>query len=170
MYYFTGDEHFGHQNIIKYCNRPFSSVQVMDAVIIANHNAVVSSGDVVVHVGDFTLKRGGKAQECMARLNGQHIFLRGSHDYWLPEDAPQIIEIEIGGQLVVACHYAMRVWPKSHYNSWQVYGHSHGRLPPIGKQWDVGVDANGFRPLPFDELAAIMSGLPDNPNLVGRRR
>jgi calcineurin-like phosphoesterase family protein len=40
----------------------------------------------------------------------------------------------------------MRVWPRSHHNSWQLYGHSHGKLLPIGKQWDIGVDNNDFYP------------------------
>jgi len=62
----------------------------------------------------------------------------------------------IEGQTVVALHYAMRTWPQSHYGSWQVFGHSHGNLPPIGLQWDVGVDNNNFYPVSFDELKIIM--------------
>ena len=49
----------------------------------------------------------------------------------------------------------------SHYGAWQIYGHSYGHLPPIGKQWDVGVDNNEFRPVSFDELKAIMAPVPD---------
>jgi calcineurin-like phosphoesterase family protein len=60
----------------------------------------------------------------------------------------------------------MRVWPRSHYNSWQLYGHSHGRLEPVGKQWDVGVDNNNFYPVSFDQLVEIMKNRPDNFNLV----
>ena len=55
MYFFTADEHFGHKNIIKYCNRPFKTVEEMDAVIIENHNKTVTNQDTVVHAGDFTL-------------------------------------------------------------------------------------------------------------------
>ena len=32
-------------------------------------------------------------------------------------------------QDIVLCHYAMRVWQKSHYGAWMLYGHSHGTLP-----------------------------------------
>lgn len=51
----------------------------------------------------------------------------------------------------------MRTWERSYHGSWQVFGHSHGRLEPIGKQWDVGVDNNNFYPVSFDKLSSIMS-------------
>ena len=46
----------------------------------------------------------------------------------------------------------MRVWNKSHYGSWELYGHSHGTLEPIGKQLDVGVDTNNFYPYSFEDI------------------
>lgn len=160
-FFFTADEHYGHTNIIRHCKRPFASIDEMDAELIARHNAVVGKGDTVVHVGDFTLRDPEFAAAIIRQLVGQHVFVRGSHDRWLPPHALSIWERAIEGQHVVACHYAMRVWPKSHYGSWQIYGHSHGHLPPVGKQWDVGVDGNGFRPVSFDELKAIMARVPD---------
>jgi calcineurin-like phosphoesterase family protein len=62
----------------------------------------------------------------------------------------------------------MRTWHRSHYNAWLLYGHSHGRLPPIGKSWDVGVDNNNFTPISFEQVKDIMKARPDNPNLVKR--
>jgi len=85
----------------------------------------------------------------------------------MPKQSTQIWEKRIYEQVVVVCHYAMRVWPKSHYNSWQLYGHSHGRLGGIGKQYDIGVDNNNFYPVSFNEICEIMQNKPDNSNLVG---
>ncbi len=34
-------------------------------------------------------------------------------------------DIKNEGQSLTLCHYAMRVWNKSHFNAWQLYGHSH---------------------------------------------
>ena len=56
MYFFTADEHYGHTNIIKYCRRPFSTVQDMDRELVRRHNEVVKDSDTVIHAGDFTLQ------------------------------------------------------------------------------------------------------------------
>jgi calcineurin-like phosphoesterase family protein len=54
----------------------------------------------------------------------------------------------------------LRVWNKSHHNSWHLYGHSHGSLPPHGKSVDVGVDCkeitSEYRPLSFKEIKKYM--------------
>ena len=66
-------------------------------------------------------------------------------------------EFKVEGQDITVCHYAMRVWNKSHFGAWQIYAHSHGELPPIGLQYDCGVDCNDFCPVSFEELKIIMS-------------
>jgi len=60
----------------------------------------------------------------------------------------------------------LRVWEKSHFNSWQLYGHSHGNLDDIGKQYDVGVDANNFLPVSFANLKELMEAKKDNFNYI----
>ena len=55
-------------------------------------------------------------------------------------------------QLVVLCHYSMRVWDRSHYGSWHLYGHSHGNLPPLKNSLDVSVDCWGYRPVSIDMI------------------
>ncbi len=167
MYWFTADEHFSHPNIREYCNRPFCSVIEMNEEIIKRHNEVVGKDDIVIHAGDFTLKPTYReAKVFIDQLKGSHIFLEGSHDRWLPKTACQIWQKTIEGQHIVVCHYAMRVWPKSHYGSFCCYGHSHGKLVPIGKSWDVGVDNNKFYPVSFDQLKVVMDKQPNNFNLI----
>ena len=161
-YWFTADEHYGHRGILKHQRRPFTSVEKMDEAIAKAHNLLVAKDDVVVHAGDFCWKQQDK-DKYLKRLVGTHVVLRGSHgpkgkDIWVKK---------IEGQLVVVCHYAMRTWPCSHYNSWQLYGHSHGRLYSTGQQMDVGVDTNPlFLPYPFEIIRLRMASRPDNPNLV----
>ncbi len=52
-FFVIADTHFGHTNIIKYCNRPFSCTEDMDEALIKNWNETVSNNDVVLHLGDF---------------------------------------------------------------------------------------------------------------------
>lgn len=174
MYFFTGDQHFGHGNIRTYCARPFSSTEEMDSEIIKRHNEVVKKEDIVIHAGDFTFKKSyQETLKYVHQLNGQNIFLIGSHDSWLKGTTahPYIWEKMIEDVYVVVCHYAMRVWPRSHYNSWCLYGHSHGRLDPVGKSYDVGVDnkENNFYPVSFNQLKIIMAKQPDNFNYIGNK-
>jgi calcineurin-like phosphoesterase family protein len=168
MYFFTADQHYGHANIIRFCGRPFASVEEMDRELIRRHNEVVGPEDIVVHAGDFAYRSSRAPQSYLQELNGQHILVRGSHDSWLDDRSREILELQIEGQFVVVCHYAMRRWPRSHYGSWQLHGHSHGTLDPIGKQWDIGVDNNEFYPVSFTRVQEIMSERADNPGLVVR--
>jgi calcineurin-like phosphoesterase family protein len=167
--WFTADHHFGHANIIQYCYRPFRNVKEMDASLIGNWNSVVGVDDVVYHLGDFTLGDIRRAAGYLRKLNGQIKLVPGSHDWrWLAEFTPSVtsqpghpVEIlpplvslefpELGDgehpQVIVLCHYAMRVWDRSHHGSWHLFGHSHGSLPGQGKSFDVGVDCTDFTPI-----------------------
>ena len=169
MYFFTADEHLGHTNILKYNDRPWDTVEEMDEGIIRRFNFAVAPGDTTVHAGDFCWLNNKKDvyKTYVSRLNGSHIFLRGSHDHWLPDSAKYIWRKRIDGELIMVGHYAMRVWECSHYNSWQLFGHSHGRLNTVGKQFDIGVDNYNYYPVPFDRIKSIMKFKPNNFNYVG---
>jgi len=170
MYFFTADEHYGHDKHFIVHARGFDTVGEHDTTLISNHNSIVKEGDTVIHAGDTTLIRKNREwvhRRYIMHLNGKHIFLKGSHDFWLRGWHPQQIwEGTIEKQHVVICHYNMRTWRWSHYNSWQLYGHSHGKLQPTGKQWDVGVDNNQLHPVAWPALIKIMEKRPDNPNLI----
>ena len=169
-YFFTSDTHFGHANIIKFCKRPFATAQEMDEIMIKNWNEKVSADDIVYHLGDFSMTDPDKY---LKRLNGTIHFIRGSHDKRIRlcskiTEINDIKIININNNVIILCHYAMKVWPRSHYNTWQLFGHSHGRLEPVGKQMDVGVDCNNFYPLSINDIEAYMKNRPDNFNLVKR--
>jgi calcineurin-like phosphoesterase family protein len=170
MYFFTGDEHYWHKNIITYCNRPFSSVEEMNERMIYNSNSAVKEGDIVIHAGDFALCSEEEAGKIIKRLNGRHVFLNGDHDRWMGKKRSWDIRYyKMENESIIVCHYCMRTWFKSHYNSWHLYAHSHGTLPSIGKSHDIGVDNNSFLPLSFPKIVELMKSKPNNPNYLGDR-
>lgn len=193
MIYFTADTHFNHSNIIKYCDRPFNSVNEMNEIMIQNWNNRVKAEDTVYVLGDFIF---GDIEDFLIfcwRLTGNIKFLRGSHDrIFIGKELrklqkirqsleykevfdrveifnDRIVEIKVEGQHIVLCHYALRVWPRSHYNSWHLFGHSHGKLEPVGKSYDVGVDNNGFTPISFNQIKRIMEERTNNFDFVDGR-
>lgn len=171
--YFTSDHHFGHANIIRYSQRPFADVEEMNETLIANWNAVVGEHDLVYHLGDIFLTPLPAAKELRRRLNGRIYLVRGNHDKvaesmrdsfeWI-KDIHEIKvadpEAEGGRQRIVLCHYAMRVWNKSHRGAWHLYGHSHGTLPddPNSLSFDAGVDCRSYTPLSYAQVKEIMAG------------
>jgi len=172
--FFTADLHFNHRRIIQYCNRPFETIEEMNETIIINWNSKVKPADLVYVVGDVGF---GKLDKIMRRLNGFKFLIIGSHDktavsdysdYFV--DTTPLHRIRIGRQDVILCHYCMRVWPRSHYNSWHLFGHSHNRLQPVGKSLDVGVDGHGFFPWSWQEIRNYMNDRPDNFNYIGKEK
>lgn len=171
MIYFTSDEHYFHKNIIEYSNRPFNSLEEMHEVFLDNHNKIVSQKDTTYHLGDYSFDNNyDSVLDFIMKFNGGHVFLNGSHDYWLKSRLTKyrdIIEINPHTQPIVLCHYCMLTWPKSHYGSWHLFGHHHGKFTEnVGKSYDVGVDNNQYQPVSFDQIVEIMKTRPDNINLL----
>lgn len=83
----VADTHFGHENIIKYENRPYSNSHDMDKDIIRLWNSVVSRDDIVYVLGDFTLSRRKEViKNLVDRLNGRKVLIMGNHDTRKPKD------------------------------------------------------------------------------------
>ena len=76
--YIISDLHFGHFNIIKYCNRPFKTIEEMNSTLVKNYNSVVNKEDTVYFLGDLCFKSQNKNWE--KQLNGKMIHIKGNHD------------------------------------------------------------------------------------------
>ena len=172
MIYFTSDTHFGHFNIIKYCNRPYQSIDEMDEALITNWNRTIRPNDIVYHLGDFCFSSYNRLNEILERLNGELHMIRGNHDRVIEDNFKygelgkirslrDYHSLRVNHKTIIMSHYAFRVWDKSHHGSIHIYGHSHGTLPPQGLSVDVGVDCKEitpeYRPISLDELLEYMS-------------
>ncbi len=182
MIYFSADHHFGHVNIIGYCNRRFSSIEEMDKNLIDIWNATVKLEDIVYYLGDFHL--GKNPQNYFATLNGTIAILDDNthHDkYWLNsrtygtksdgystrsgavEYLPPLYTFVPHDVPITLCHFPMESWNRSHYNSWHLHGHIHllGDSFRKKKMLDVGIDnANAllgeYRPFSLTEVEERM--------------
>ena len=80
MNWITSDFHLYHNNIIKYCDRPFNDYIEMNRTIVENWNRVVKEEDTVYYLGDFALTSKEKLKEVRSWLPGKIIFILGNHD------------------------------------------------------------------------------------------
>lgn len=169
--FFTSDHHFGHENIIKYCNRPFENAREMNEALIQRWNEKIKPRDTVYHIGDFGLTYKENLLAIVERLNGKIHLITGNHDsaalqirnkfQWVKEYYELKVkdpDCKNGVQRIILFHYAMRTWRGSGRGNWHLYGHSHGTLPDLedSLSFDVGVDCHDFYPLSYDEVKAIM--------------
>jgi calcineurin-like phosphoesterase family protein len=167
--WFTADTHFGHKNIIKYCNRPFTSVAQMDATILGNINRFVKPDDELWHLGDWCM--GGEKEVAKYRrlIKCKNVYIiTGNHDKPFRKEKVReqfsgvwtnFVERKFAGRRITLCHYAMRVWNKSHHGAWHLHGHSHGSIPdnPSAHSIDVGIDLWDYSPISLEEIEAVMS-------------
>jgi calcineurin-like phosphoesterase family protein len=165
--WFTSDTHYGHQRVITYAKRPFANVQEMNEALITRWNDLVKASDTVYHLGDFALCHATNAITIARRLRGFKHLIWGNHDHRIRRDlvfagcwasTKDLTEIRIDRQKITLCHYAMRTWASAHHGAWQLYGHSHGNLPPLPNTYtmDVGVDCWDYAPVPFETIRTIM--------------
>ncbi len=163
--WFTSDLHFGHQNIIGYCGRPWETAQAMDEGLIGNWNARVGPDDLVYVLGDMFWCDAKRAREIMHRLHGAKRIVLGNHDRLLREDEsvrelfdavlPDLHEEAIDGARVVMCHYPLLSWNRAFGGAYMLHGHSHDTVPfraDSGRRLDVGVDAQGYAPISWNEI------------------
>jgi len=150
--WFIADTHFDHANVLLHNDRPWDTVEEMNEGLISNWNSMVDKRDRVFIVGDFAWKRHGFF---INALRGRKVLIKGSHDkmrqeyYACFEEVVQAKRIKLHGSVVYMIHCCPRIWPCSHYGSIALFGHSHGRLVTHNLSFDVGVDANNYKPVPW---------------------
>ncbi len=154
---FTADTHFGHSGARTLYRRPFASVAEMDAAMLAAWNEAVAPDDELYHLGDFAVRHPDPGR-LLDRLHGRKHLLTGNNDPpaitrlagW--SSVQPYLELVVDGVALVLCHYALRTWNGMGRGALDLHGHSHGRLKPLRRQYDVGVDARGFRPVSLVQL------------------
>lgn len=168
MKLYISDTHFGHKNVIKFDNRPFSDVDEMDKAMIKLWNNRVAPGDDVYIIGDLCYRSANSPEWYLKQLVGHKHLIRGNHDGVIlnsPEAMKYLDSIEKldhvsdGDKQIVLCHYPLAEWYKSRHGSWHIYGHIHGNRNEtyeFMKTREHAVNAaaciNNYMPASMDEL------------------
>ena len=174
--WFISDTHFGHENIIKYSQRPFANAREMDAALVANWNDRVKPQDHIYHLGDVTMNRGGKVQQdifqrFIKQLHGHKRLILGNHDHF-PIEAYLHAGIEkiygtwrgIGDGRWVISHIPIHPGSmgSAHAN---IHGHIHQNPNPdpvlhVSKEGQIivkpyvnlSVEVTNYAPIPIEEV------------------
>ena len=175
--FFTSDLHFRHGNIIKYCKRPFETVQEQTEQLIENWNKTVPDTATVFILGDFAFATKNQWRGFLNRLTGKKYLILGNHDRH--EDIPTEmfegvvdlakVSIKIKDhewKTFILSHRPILCWEGSNDGSVMLYGHVHTCTnPDVGEtldselvkfmpknSWDVGVDNNNYTPISVHEV------------------
>ncbi|NTH49318.1 hydrolase [Agrobacterium rhizogenes] len=160
MIYFTSDTHFGDSRVLRIDNRPFPDMTDHDVTLIRYWNETVEPDDEVWHLGDLMSSRAGDPDQLLSMLNGKKHLIIGNNDPPAVTEArgwsstQHYSELTIDDQLLILCHYPFRTWNKMGKKAINLHGHSHGKLAPFPRQYDVGVDVRGLRPVRLAEILA----------------
>lgn len=171
MIYFIADTHFGHENVIRFCGRPFSCAAEMNEALIENWNARVSDEDDIYILGDFTLKGPTLANAVLERLRGRKYLIRGNHDGYVDRSSfrrglfvwiKDYFELNCQGRYFILCHYPLLSWNGMCRGAFHLHGHQHNKArynqtnrEDNLRRLDVGVDAHGMAPVSIEEIKAF---------------
>lgn len=176
--FFTSDTHFNHANILRFCDRPWNTIEEHDQALIDNWNSVVGPDDTVFHLGDFCFGGYPKWKAIREQLNGHIILIKGNHcDKNMTAGVQQLFDyvtyqmrITINGQTVYLNHFPFLCFAHGNPELYsdnnlflQCFGHVHsgpmsssddcGRLQYLyPTQYDVGIDNNNYFPISWEEL------------------
>lgn len=161
-YWFISDTHFGHQNIIRYCNRPYHTYLDMDQALIENWNSVVKKGDYVYHLGDFFMEGPQTEQDksyrdyILSSLNGRITLILGNHDdvkYLMKTGRFHDIVLWKpwhNGELLFS-HIPLHQ-DSIHKGRINVHGHTHNLGSPKGPYKSVCVELTNYTPINLEQL------------------
>lgn len=184
--WFSSDQHFGHANIIKYCNRPFADVDDMRRVLTEKWNEKVGPRDRVYVLGDFAFGNLSFYERILKSLNGEKYLIRGNHDRGNTGKLEGVgfrcvlseLLYQLGPHLVIMSHYPYAADPMEERinqrsdgetfvdkfagrrpkdkGNYLLHGHVHTAWKKKGRCINVGVDRWGYAPVSEGELVELI--------------
>ena len=184
MLYFTSDHHFGHANIIRYCNRPFADVDEMNRALVDNWNDTVSASDEVWVLGDVAMGQRQETLKLVRELHGRKFLLPGNHDncWHGHKNGEQHLAlyyecgfehifggdttVELAGEEVLVSHFPYRndgpndeqfaKFRPIDRGGWLLHGHVHNNWRQWGRMINTSVEAWDYRPVSAETIEGLI--------------
>lgn len=158
--WFTSDTHFWHQNIIKYCDRPWTTAEEMTEEMISRWNSVVGENDEVFHLGDFSFGNRAKVESVFRRLNGKIDLVMGNHDRLTVRDYYEIGFHRVYDRPILFSNFfilshAPLQWVRNGDVYANLFGHVHNMEmynTYTKNSCCVCVERHGYKPISFSEI------------------
>ncbi|MDD1711968.1 MAG: 2'-5' RNA ligase family protein [Methanoregulaceae archaeon] len=159
--YLISDLHLDHENIIRYCRRPFSDAHEMNRVLVQNWNDTIRSEDIVYYLGDLRYHRDLSAQVSYRdTLHGRICFIAGNHDDDIPGAVPSK-EITCEATRFLLIHDPDQAPPD--YPGWVIHGHAHNHdlckypfFNRFRRRINVSAELIGYRPVRLGQLIELI--------------
>ena len=166
--FIIADTHFGHSNIIKYCDRPFVTTEEMDSKLIERWNSVVGKDDIVYHLGDFALGNMTKVSGYRKQLKGKIFLIQGNHDGYSIKryyeagfdkvyDKPIIYQ-----DFFILSHQPQPLFMTESMPYANIYGHVHNNpqfIDYTSNTFCVSCERVEYKPILFDEIVDRMKSI-----------
>lgn len=184
MIFFTSDHHFGHANILKYCDRPFFDVDDMNAGMLEIWNSAVSDSDEIWYLGDAAMGDRTYSLQFLAEAKGRKFLIPGNHDLcWKGNKSYEMhmdMYYQAGFERIMQAPKTMLIadrevnlhhFPyinKDSYSKkfdkhsladdgkWLIHGHVHQKWRTRDRMINVSVDVWNFEPVPITAIEEII--------------
>lgn len=158
--YLVSDLHLDHDNIIKYCHRPFPNVNEMNRLLVRNWNEVVKNHDKVYFLGDLcSVRKHRPPRYWLKRLKGEKVLIKGSHDRNITH-AKRYKILNYNGYKFLLVHNPNRIPFK--FDGWVIHGHIHNNsmykypfINGVRKTINVSVELVDYRPISIDTILKL---------------
>lgn len=152
--YVWADTHFNHTKIITMQNRPYETIQDMNAGLVARWNETVGPDDLIIFIGDFgySHKKMQPLGDIYHQLRGRKHLVLGNHDEkckevlrlpWETINDSVYIKNHVEDGVAMTAHihhYPIESW-RNMKNAIMVHGHCHGNLRrKMARRFDAGCD------------------------------
>ncbi|MCY4426062.1 MAG: metallophosphoesterase [Halieaceae bacterium] len=156
------DLHLGHENIIRYTNRPFASVEAMDAAIYANWRKVVSEEGTLIFVGDVAMRHAVSEvtwQRVREGAGKRKLLVAGNHDLTgsgslrvTGFDQVNSLLCLKGDPPIVCTHLPLASLPEGWVN---VHGHTHDEPPQRSAHINVSLEQLDYQPISLERVRML---------------